>query len=125
MNDKQLEQAKKELRQEMNANGYGWIDGKWIKPPKRYELRSKEFDCIDMINSILAYQCSGYTDGEAVLKHEENSYHNYLADHVKILGREKVIALIQRQIDSMVGVKYGVFADGEGVTYNSIIWKGN
>lgn len=121
MNDKQLEQARRDIR----AMGYGWVDGKWIEPPKEVELKLEELDCIDMINSILTYSCSGYKDGEAVLKYEENSWHNYLADHVKNLGREKVIALIQGQIDSMAGIVHDVFTDDEGVTYNSIVWKEN
>lgn len=125
MNDKQLDQARINLRQEMNAAGYGWIDGKYIKPPTKYERQKVIFDCIDMINSTLAYQCEGYKDGEAVLEHEENSWRNYLADYVEKLGREKVVALIQEQIDSIAGVEHGVFTDDEGLTYNSIVWKEN
>ena len=34
MNDKQFEQAQKQLRKEMNAIGCGWINGNYIKPPK-------------------------------------------------------------------------------------------
>lgn len=123
MTDDQLNRAKRELREEMNANGFGWIDYKWIKPPKKYELRNKEFSCIDMINSILAYQCNGYTSGNAVLEHEEHSWHNYLAEYVQLLGRDRVVALIQGQIDDIVTVRSSVFTDDEGVTYNSIIWK--
>lgn len=125
MNDKQLEQARENLRKEMNAAGYGWLDGKWIKPPRKYEVREEELSCINMINSILAYGCAGYKDGEAVLKHEENSWHNYLADYVKTLGRKKVVTLIQGQIDSMMGVRHCVYTDSEGGTYNSILWKEN
>ena len=36
-----------------------------------------------MINSILTYDCRGYADAKEVLKHEKESYHNYLADYVK------------------------------------------
>jgi len=123
MNDKQLEQAKKQLQEEMSALGYGWIDGKYIKPPKEYELRNEEISCIEMINSILAYSCSGYTEAEKVMRHEESAYHNYLADYVTLLGRNKVVTLIQGQIDSISGVKCGVHTDSEGVSYNSIVWK--
>ena len=123
MNDKQLDQAKKQLQEEMNSLGYGWIDGNYIKPPKEFELRDRELWCIDMINSILCYNCRGYTDAEAVMQYEEKSYYNYLADYVKDLGRDKVIALIQGQIDSMAGVNQNVYTDSEGLTYNSIVWK--
>lgn len=123
MNDKQLDQAKKQLREEMNSLGFGYIDGKYIKPPKEYELRSKKLSCIDMINSILCYNCQGYTNAEAVMQYEENVYYNYLADYVKVLGRKKVVALIQGQINSIAGVRHCVHIDSEGVSYNSIVWK--
>ena len=122
MNDLQLEQKKRELKEEMNANGYGWIDGKYIKPPKEYKLRDQEIWCIEMINSILAYRCRGYS-AEQVMQSEERSYHNYLADYVEDLGRDRVVELIQGQIDSIERVAVGVGRDGEGLTYNSIIWK--
>lgn len=124
MNDKQLELAKHTLREEMNALNFGWIDGKYIKPPHEYELRTMELSCISMINSILAYSCHGYT-AEEVMAHEESAYRNYLADYVEALGRDKVIALIQGQIDSIDHIEQNVFADSEGLMYNSIIWKEN
>ena len=123
MTDKQLDQAKKELKEEMNAHGYGWINGSYVQPTKEYYLRDRELWCIEMINSILAYNGAGMTDAEAVMQMEERAYHNYLADYVELFGRDKVVALIQGQIDSMSHVKAGVFTDNEGVTYNSIIWK--
>lgn len=122
MTDKQFEQKKKRLHEEMNANGFGWINGKYIRPPREYEMQQREFSCISMINSILCYDCKGYKDAEKVLEHEEQSYHNYLAEYVKLFGREKVVALIQEQINSIVGIKCNVHTDSEGVTYNSIVW---
>ena len=119
MTDKQLELAERELR----AKGYGWIDGKYHKPPKKYAILEKEYSCIRMINSLLAYSCHGMTNAEEVMQYEERSYYNYLADYVKELGRDRVISLIQGQIDSIDYVKYNVGRDSEGVTYNSIIWK--
>lgn len=124
MNDKQLELAKQKLRREMNSIDCGWIDGKYIKPPHEYELRTMELSCISMINSILAYSCFGYT-AEEVMAHEESAYRNYLADYVEALGRDNVIALIQGQIDSIDHIEQNVFADSEGLMYNSIIWKEN
>lgn len=125
MNDKQFEQIKRELRAEMTAKGVGWINGTYIKPSKEYELRTKELDCISMINSILCYSCRGFKDAESVLQYEEKSYHNYLSDYVKTLGRDKVIILIQDQINSIAEIKDGVFTDNEGLTYSSIIWREN
>lgn len=125
MTDKRFEQKKKELREEMNAKGFGWIDGKYTKPPKEYALREEELSCISMINSILAYNWTiGCKGAEAVMQHEENRYHNYLADYVKLLGRKKVVELIQGQIDSIDSINHNVGTDSEGVTYNAIVWKG-
>lgn len=123
MTDKQLEQKKYELAAEMASKGYGWVEGKFKKPPEEYVLRRKELYCIGMINSILCYNCKGYTDAEKVLEYEESAYHNYLSEYVNELGRDKVIALIQGQIDSIRGIKENVFEDDEGLTYNSIVWK--
>jgi len=123
MTDKQFEQKKRELREEMNSLGFGWIDGKYIKPPKKYKLREEELSCISMINSILAYNCRGFTDAEKVMQYEETSWRNYLEEYVELFGRAKVVALIQGQIDSIDAVKQCVFTDSEGVTYNSIMWK--
>lgn len=123
MNDKQLDQAKKQLREEMNSHGFGWIDGKYIKPPEEYRLRDRELWCIEMINSILCYNCQGFTNAEAVMQYEEKSYYNYLAEYVELFGRDKVVALIQGQIDSIAGVRNCVHIDSEGLSYNSIVWK--
>ena len=123
MTDKQLEQARRGLFEEMRSHGYGYIDGKYINPPKRYRIRKEELSCIDMINSILCYDCRGYKDAKKVVEYEQGSYHNYLEDYIKTLGRNKVVELIQGQIDSISGVDEDVFTDDEGVTYSSIVWK--
>lgn len=122
MTDKQLDQAKKSLREEMNTHGYGWINGNYIKPPKKYYLRDREIWCIEMINSILAYHWFGQT-AEEIMQMEERSYYNYLAEYVEMFGREKVVTLIQGQINDIVRIKHCVHTDSEGCTYNSIIWK--
>ena len=124
MTDKQLEQKRKELREEMNAKGFGWIEGKYFKPPKKYRLKEEELYCIDMINSILAYNWStGCKGAEAVMEHEERRYYNYLEKYVETLGRKRVVELIQGQIDSIKEIKRDVGTDSEGVSYNAIIWN--
>ena len=109
MNDKQLKQAERTLREEMNAQGFGWIDGKYIKPPQEYELRQRELSCISMINSILAYNCRGCLVAEEVMQYEESRRYNYLADYVEVLGRDKVVALIQAQINSIDHIEQNIF----------------
>lgn len=122
MTDKQFEQKKKELHEEMNSKGFGWIDGKYVQPPEEYKLREKELGCVNMINSILAYGGFGL-DAESVMAREEKAYHNYLAPYVNILGREKVVELIQEQINSIKGIITNVHTDSEGCSYNSIVWN--
>lgn len=122
MTDKQFEQKKKELRKEMNSQGFGWINGKYVKPPKEYELRERELSCISMINSILAYNWFG-EDAEQVMQYEEKAYKNYLAEYVALFSRKKVVELIQEQINSIKDIKRNVHTDGEGVIYNSIVWN--
>ena len=122
MTDRQYEQKKQELRDEMNAQGFGWINGKYIKPPKEYELRDRELSCISMINSILAYNWFG-EDAESVMQYDEKAYKNYLAEYVALFGRKHVVKLIQEQMDSIETIRRNVHTDGEGLSYNSIVWK--
>ena len=126
MNDVQLKRKRKALLEEMRAKGYGYVAGTYTQPPVKYEKRYKELKCIEMINSILCYNCRGYQNAEDVMQYEETkSYINYLEDYVKVLGRDRVVKLIQEQIDSISGIEESVFVDGEGCTYHSIIWKEN
>lgn len=123
MTDKQFEQAKKQLHTEMNANGYGWINGNYIKPPKEYALRSEELSCISMINSILCYRLRWEKNAAIVLQEERSKTYSYLSKYVDSLGEVKVIQLIQNQINDIAYIKNSVYTDGEGLTYNSIVWK--
>ena len=121
MTDKQLEQANKDLRDEMNSQGFGWINGNYIKPPTEYEMMKKKLSCVSMINSVLAYDWHGDT-AEDVMIYEENSWFNYLAEYVELFGRANVVALIQEQINDIKCVKRNIYTDSEGVSYNAIIW---
>ena len=123
MNDKQFEQAKKQLRKEMNAIGCGWINGNYIKPPKEYALREEELSCISMINSILCYRLRWETNAAIVLQEDLSKKYSYLSRYVESLGETRVIQLIQEQIDDIACIKDSVYTDGEGLTYNSIVWK--
>ena len=118
MTDRQLNQVRADIR----AKGYGWIDGNYHKPPKKYKLIEKELSCIEMINSCLAYGGFGYS-AEEVMQREERKYYNYLADYVELFGRDKVVALIQGQIDSIVCINCNVGRDSDGLSYNSITWR--
>ena len=43
--------------------------------------------CLDMIESILCYDCKGYKTAKDVLDYENNAYHNYLPTTSKSLVR--------------------------------------
>lgn len=123
MNDKQFEQAKEQLHKEMNAIGCGWINGNYIKPPKEYALRSEELSCISIINSILCYRLRWEKNAAIVLQEDLSKKYSYLSKYVDAFGEAKVTQLIQNQIDDIACIKNSVFTDGEGLTYNSIVWK--
>ena len=121
MTDKQLEQENRNLRDEMNSQGFGWINGNYIKPPVEYQMMQKRLSCISMINSILAYDWFGQS-AEEIMDHEERAYHNYLADYVKLFGRANVVALIQAQMNGIKSIKRNIYTDSEGLSYNAIVW---
>jgi len=124
MNDLKREKMEKELREEMKAQGYGWINGNYHKPPEElgFGKRASELSCVNMINSILAYNWHGFS-AEEIMQIEEKSRYNYLADYVDVLGRDRVVELIQAQIDDIDHISKNVFRDSEGLSYNSIVWK--
>lgn len=123
MNDKQFEQLEKQLHKDMLAIGCGWIGGNYIKPPKEYALREEELSCISMINSILCYKLHREKNAEIVLREDCSQKHSYLSRYVESLGESKVTQLIQNQIDDIDYIQHSVYTDGEGLTYNAIVWK--
>ena len=114
MTDKQMGLIRKQLPARTQVP---WKD--WTEEQKKID---RELSCIEMINSILAYGGLGF-DAETIMKQEEKSYHNYLDDYVEAFGREKIIELIQEQINSIERIAYNIHTDSEGCSYNAIIWK--
>lgn len=113
MTDRQIELIRKQLPARTQVP---WRE--WTEEQKQID---RELDCVSMINSILAYGGFGF-DAETVMQREENRYHNYLAEYVKLFGRDKVVELIQGQINSIKHINSNVHTDSEGCTYNSIVW---
>ena len=111
MTDKELSLRRQEIRN-IRANN----------DSDAFEVELTELSCRDMINSILAYNVPRTYTAEQILEREEHSYHNYLEDYVKKLGREKVLALIEEQKNDIKEIRRDVFTDSEGVSYNSIVW---
>lgn len=123
MNRTQLDSRKKELMDKAKAEGFGWNNGRFVSLPAEYELEMEALRCIDMINSLLCYNCRHATEAREVLSSDQNSYHSYLKEYVNSLGETKVLDLIQGQINSIERIKEGVFEDDEGLLYNEIVWR--
>ena len=104
MNDKQLEQLKKQSRY------YGIHKD---LTPEEKEIHDR-ISCIETINSCIAY-CSCNLDH--IVRND------YMQRHVDKLGLDAVTRLVQGQLNDVVGVKYCVYEDSEGCSYNSIVWK--
>jgi hypothetical protein len=123
MNASTLEKRKKELHEKINAQCKQFPGMKLVIKDKKLINERDELSCIEMINSLLCYDCVGFKNAEEVMQKEEKSDFNYLKTYVEKLGRERVVELIQEQIDSIEHVESGVFVDDESVSYNSIVWK--
>jgi hypothetical protein len=100
--------------------GWYYLSFKEMTPKQLH--RYYELSCIDMINSLLAYEYLYTKNAEQILKSEEASYRDYLKSHIDRLGRGRVLELIQEQINDIKGIKKDVYTDSEDVTYNSIDW---
>lgn len=90
-----------------------WKD--WTEEQKRSD---RELDCREMINSILIYH------GERGVQKGNYFGDKYLADYIRELGEKNVARLCSEQLEDFkkAVVRQNVGRDGEGVTYNSIVW---
>ena len=119
MTDYELSQAKKELAEQMRKTSIGRG-----KPTPEQRRQYEKFLCIGMINSVIAYDWYEGQTAKELLDWELNDrYHSYLEEYVNKLGYDEVLALVQGQLADVKSIERDVFTDGEGVSYNSIIWK--
>ena len=119
MTDFELSQAKRQLSEQMwksrEENG---------KPTPEQKRKYEKYLCISMINSVIAYDWYEGQTAKELLDWELNDrYHSYLEEYVEKFGYDEVLALVQDQLNDIKFVERDVFTDGEGVSYNSIIWK--
>ena len=96
--------------------------------PKPIDHKSKwyrEYSAREMINSYLAYQCKDEKIARNVLYYDDyhNRHYNYLKQYLDELGEERMLELIQEQINDIVCVLQNTFTDNEGLSYNSIVWR--
>lgn len=118
MTNKELEVERQKIRDVIRN-----AEGNRTRVASEVKRRQQELACIDMVNSLLAYDCRGCKSAEEVVLRDENNFHSYLANYVKELGRERVTELVQDQINDITGIKVSVFTDGDGLSYNEILWK--
>lgn len=119
MTDYELSQAKRQLSEQMwksrEENGRSTPEQR-----RQYE----KLLCIGMINSVIAYEWYKEETANELLDRELNHRHrSYLEEYVEKFGYDEVLALVQGQLDDIVSIEHDVFTDGEGLSYNSIIWK--
>jgi hypothetical protein len=109
MTGKQIEAAKKLLPSPL------------MKMTSRQRRLREELDCRDMINSCLIYGSAGYD----FYNPHTGVFGQYAEDYVKTLGKDSVIRLFNEQhCDfSKAVVRYSVYTDREGCTYNSCKWE--
>lgn len=119
MNDRELEDAEQKMWQETRER-----TGKkdvWFK-----DVDKKTYNtlfAIRMINSVLAYHWAEGETAEELLDKELNRYKSYLQEYVDKLGREKVLELIENQMNDIDHIARNVSTDSEGLSYNGIVWK--
>ena len=119
MTDYELSQAKRALSEQMRKTS---IENG--KPTPEQKRQYEKYLCISMINSVIAYDWYEGQTAKRLLDWELNDrYHSYLEEYVNKLGYDEVLALMQNQLDDIKSIERDVFTDGEGVSYNSIIWK--
>lgn len=119
MTDFELEQAKKELAEQMRKSRE-----ESGKPTPEQKRLYEKFLCIGMINSVIAYDWHEGQTAKELLDWELNDrYHSYLEQYVNKFGYDEVLTLVQGQLDDVKFVERDVFTDDEGLSYNSITWK--
>ena len=109
MTGKQIEKAQKALP------GF-------MKPMTQQQHRQyDELSCRNMINSCLIYGSARHSFYDP----KTGQFGEYAKAYIKKLDEETVIRLYNEQAAdfSKAIVKYGVYTDIEGCTYNSCIWK--
>lgn len=82
------------------------------------ERKLKELNCVEMINSILCYGDYLKSSPEEVIKKETRRLNKYIV----LLGEDKVKELIKGQQYVIKGIKYNVYTDYEGCSYNSLVY---
>lgn len=116
MNCDTISSRKREIEDAIKSRCNGDIYGYYrnITEDERKEITG--LSVREMVNSILCY-------GAVVCEYARNEY---FVEADKLLGKEKVNAIIEDQtkyFTEHAKVLFGVYEDSEGCTYNSIEWN--
>lgn len=113
MTRKEIEEAKKKLPRMLDVRYSDWTH--------EQKVLSEELDCRSMINSCLCYGGIHTFWEVCPWRYAEKSY---AEPFVKKLGIKRVKELVSEQETDFAKatVKHNVFTDGEGVSYNTIVW---
>lgn len=118
LTDKEAEEIKNSLRE----RGIGWANGVYHKGTLEEERLFDELDCIDMINSILAYSPFTFKSENINNEAEQALKNRYLERYKESLGSNRVKELIKGQISAISSIKQNVYTDSDGLSYNRIVW---
>lgn len=118
LTDKEADEIKNSLRE----RGIGWVNGVYHKGTPKEERLFDELECVDMINSILAYSLFTFKPKNLNSEAEQALKNRYLKTYIESLGSNRVLELIKGQISAISSIKQGVYTDSDGLSYNSIIW---
>lgn len=118
LTDKEVE----EIRDSLRKKGIGWVNGVYHEGTPEEERLFDELECIDMINSILAYSPFTFKSENLSSEAEQALKDRYLKKYIEILGSNRVLGLIKGQIKAISFIKQDVYTDSDGLSYNRIVW---
>ena len=124
MTDKQLNAARDQLNQKYYGDECRIPENLKMPISEEDERIFEELDCIDMINSCLAYGSDPYAIHDKWWCGHGYCKRSYMSDYEDKLGKERVQELVnqQREEFSHAIIMHSVYTDGEGCTYNSVIF---
>ena len=92
----------------------------------KQKQQAAELSAESMIESIITYNFNVNRhgrDARKLLEMEKSSRYNYLEDHERELGTERLLEIIQDVLDDYLGTVTGVFTDSEGNVYHGLRFK--
>lgn len=105
-------------------NVFNYRDSRWYHRTERQSKQLSIIQCLDMIDSIIAYSPQGNKSlARDILNKDLSSKYSYLKQYVNMFSYHFVWACINSQLKSIDKINTNVFTDDEGLSYNSVIYK--